>query len=413
MTTANANALFQGLKIKPSFLKVIAIQPGDPEAVTLMKARSEIRRTLRAAFSDLKPMLVRKDFQESLLRNRGMDFQKVAKAIGGLDIRFLTQGSYAYQTLNRPAQPHCQEIDLDDGIYIPMPFVNGRPLFSSDGLFAVIEQALAPLVKAKGWTFKRKDTCVRVCLTGKRAHIDLPLFAVETAAFGRLSELYEGQIGESFRESKSLNEAFDRGARKIRLGQGQILLADRQEDWRPSDPKAIHDWFQDQVERYGPVLRRVCRYLKAWRDETWESCCLSSLCLMVACVDALAELGDEPADDRDDLLALHVATGLPAKLRAGEITWREGEAALDVDWTRDHREELVKAAKALANAMHSALHGNYNPEAVVGHLRSSFGNRFPDAPESVQFKSLNQTKAILEARPAKVAMPLVGTSVSG
>src|SRR5512145_541463 len=144
MTTANANALFQGLKIKPSFLKVIAIQPGDPEAVMLMKARSEIRRTLRAAFSDMKPMLVRKDFQESLLRNRGMDFQKAAKAIGGLDIRFLTQGSYAYQTLNRPAQPHCQEIDLDDGIYIPMPFVNGRPLFSSDGLFAVIEQALAP-----------------------------------------------------------------------------------------------------------------------------------------------------------------------------------------------------------------------------------------------------------------------------
>lgn len=413
MTSANANALFQGLKIKPSFFKVIAIQPGDPESVMLMEARSEIRQTLRVAFKDVRHLLVRQNFQESLLRNRGFDFQKAAKEAGSLDVRFLTQGSYAYQTLNRPAQPHCQEIDLDDGVYVPMPFFNGRPLFSSDGLFTVIEDALAPLVKAKGWTFKRKDTCIRVCLTGKRAHIDLPLFAVDSSAFGRLSDLYELQFGESFREAKSLNEAFDKPARKIRLGQSQILLADRLEDWRPSDPKAIHDWFQDQVERYGPVLRRMCRYLKAWRDETWESCCLSSLCLMVACVDALAELEDEPAEDRDDLLALHVAEGLPAKLQAGNIAWREGEQALDSEWSPDERQKLVNAARSLANTIHNALHENYNPEAVVSRLRDGFGERFPDAPESVHFKPKDQTKAVLETRPEMVAMPIVGTSVSG
>lgn len=413
MTTANANALFQGLKIKPSFHKVIAIQPGDKEAVMLMAARNEIRRTLRPVFKDLHALLVREEYRVSLLEGRGQDFQKAARQLGQIDIRFLTQGSYAYQTLNRPAHPAIQEIDLDDGIYVPLPFVGGRPLFSSDGLFKVMELTLAPLVKAKGWKFKRKDTCIRICLTGKGAHIDLPLFAVEAGAFERLSELYERQVGSSFRETKGLNEAFDRVARKIRLGQQQILLADRQEDWRPSDPKAIHDWFLDQVERYGPVLRRVCRYMKAWRDETWQSGGLSSLILMVACVDGLAELDAQPADDRDDLLALSIAQGLPNKLRAGGLTWREGDAPLDAAWTPEERQSFVKAARLLCTAIYDALHNNYHPDAVVARLQDGFGRRFPTAPESIQFKPKSQTKSILDAKPATVAMPVVGTSVSG
>jgi hypothetical protein len=413
MTRANANALFKGLKSKPSFTNVITIRPGDPEDSMLMDARKILRASIRASFAHFRPSLLTEEMRGSLFERRDYQFQAAAKAMTSVDVRFLTQGSHAYGTLNRPAHPPHQEIDLDDGVYVPMPFVGGRPLFSSEGLFRVVEGAMRPVVQANGWSFKRKDTCIRVSLIGKGGHIDLPLFAVEESDFRNLSAIYEQQTGLTFKTTKArLNETLDTSARNIRLREGRILLADREQDWRPSDPKAIHDWFVDQVKRFGRVLRRQCRYMKAWRDETWSSCSISSLALMVACVDAFAGLNSQPAEDRDDLMFLHVASTLADKFSSGGIAWRPGESSLDGSWSPEERQEYVQKVTHLATEIDAALNGTYNSHIVVNHLRAAFGSRFPEAPESVTVNAASQTAAVLQNKPATVSMPLVGSSVS-
>ncbi len=411
-TTANANALFQGLKSIPSLNGAIHIKASDPESTLLLDARKKIRTAIRAEFKSLKSTLLKADFADKLFDGRDYFFREAAKRFSSIDVRFLTQGSYAYETLVRPARPNSQEIDLDDGIYMPLPFVNGRPLFSSDGLFVLIEKALAPLAKQEGWTFKRKSTCVRIVLTGQGAHIDLPLFAIERPEFRLLEQQFKKQVGVNLRESRNLNAELDSHAKSVRLRKGEILLADRDEDWRISDPKAIHDWFVDQVHRYGSVLRRTCRYAKAWRDQTWDRSSLSSLALMVACVDALAELNERPAEDRDDLMMLHIADCLPQRIREGKLTWREGETALDVEWTAYDREEFAEAAERMAAEIRIALETCYDSKLIVRQFRKVFGDRFPDVPWSITTLSRKQTDKVLETTPAAVAMPLVGTSVS-
>lgn len=413
MSTANVNALFQGLKSKPSFSKTITIAAGDPEEAILLAARREIRSALRIAFGAFRANLFPDEIRKSLFSRRDFKFHDSARAIHSIDIRFLTQGSHAYGTLNRPAQPEYQEVDLDDGVYVPLPFVDGRPIYSSEGLFRIIQDALAPLAKSKGWTFKQKDTCVRICLPGKNAHIDLPLFAVEQKSFQDLSDLYERQMGTSFRKTiVSLNEILDSTAKNVRLLSSSILLADRQEDWRPSDPKEIHDWFESQVTRYGPVLRRLCRYFKAWRDETWTTCSLSSLTIMVACVEGLKALDLRPTDMRDDLLVLHVANALSDKFQNGKISWRVGEQPLDTNWSASDRQTYVAKARDLAKEVDSALNGTFHKEIVIRRLQSVFGDRFPNAPDAISIAASSQTAAVLQTAPISVAMPIVGTSVS-
>ena len=411
-TKANANALFQGLKTKTSFTGVITIRGEDKEAKLLREARKKIRNALRQQFRNFGNLINDSRFRLKLVAHRDLRLLDEAKAISVVDVRFLTQGSYAYDTLIRPAQPEHQEIDLDDGVYVPVPFRNGSPMFSSDGLFAVIEDALEPLVKSEGWTFKRKNTCIRVCLTGHNAHIDLPLFAVEDKAFQKLTHLFEDRVGGQIRANKNLNMAFDQ-QRDIRLSQAQILLADRDTDWRPSDPKAIHDWFEDQVRRYGPVLRRLCRYFKAWRDEVWSKGGPSSLSLMVACVDGFAALEEQPADARDDLLVALVSAKMAARFKEGDLRWNPTKPALDAHWAPEERDEYASALAGAAKESSKAIFDTFAPELVVARFQNSFGQRFPNAPESVLLSALSQSAAIISSKAETVPMPRVGTSVSG
>ncbi|MDW3098621.1 MAG: CBASS cGAMP synthase [Alphaproteobacteria bacterium] len=414
MTIANANVLFRGLKQPKSFNQQIHIQGGDPEDKLLRRARAKIRRRLRDEFSAMPALLKNPEIRSALFENRDSEFKEAAHSQAGLNIRFLTQGSFAYGTLIRPAQPNCQEIDLDDGVYFPMRFVNGRPLYSSEGLFLIVERALGPLLEAEGWTLSlnRKATCVRVILLGANAHIDLPLFAVEETDFSEVLKRFENRTGQTFTEAKNINSILAKNARDVRLLAPSILLAHREEDWVVSDPKTIEDWFNDSLERYGPVLRRLCRYAKAWRDETWSNCELSSIALMAVCVDELAKANQRPADDRDDLLLLEVAKALPIRIRQGHIVWRNGEPPLDAKWTPEQREAYAFAAEAFYDNLFRALNRNYDRDRVVAILREALGNRFPNAPEAVKVAAAAQTAAVLDTKASKVAMPVVGNSVS-
>lgn len=103
--------------------------------------------------------------------------------------RFFTQGSWAYKTLNAPAQDP-QQADVDDGCYLPLSFVSQtiRPSVAATVFFAAAEEALSPLVKDRRWKLiTDKLTCIRIEIA-PYAHIDVPLYAIPDHEFHNSGE---------------------------------------------------------------------------------------------------------------------------------------------------------------------------------------------------------------------------------
>jgi hypothetical protein len=76
----------------------------------------------------------------------------------------------------------------------------------------------------------------------------------------------------------------------------KVLLAHRECNWMPSDPRPVKEWFLGEVEAKGEQFRRVVRYLKAFRDWRWSSGGPASILLMAAAAPLF-----EKRDRRDDL----------------------------------------------------------------------------------------------------------------
>src|SRR3546814_12440301 len=77
--------------------------------------------------------------------------------------KFFTQGSFAYDLLVDPCHKPPQQLDLDDGMYVRVDYLeNGQPALVAKTLFALVEDALRPLCRARGWILDTsKLTCVR------------------------------------------------------------------------------------------------------------------------------------------------------------------------------------------------------------------------------------------------------------
>lgn len=333
--------------------------------------------------------------------------------------RFFTQGSWAYKTLNAPCQPP-QEADIDDGCYLPMTFITQqtkRPSVATDVFFGIAEAALAPLVKAMKWKFgSEKPTCIRIHIS-TLAHIDIPLYAIPDDEFEKLkkSMTMEAMALDSVTRNESI-DSWDA------LPLDQVLLAHRTESWKPSDPRPLNDWFVDQVKAQGPQLRRVVRYLKAYRDHEWASGGPASVLLMAAAVPLFQqELG------RDDLSLLNVAKGIPAALRAGvnhptdeseSLTDRLHKAGLAEGC--DCVEEAAKKFSEFAGVLEATLAAG-NAEQGVIWMRQQFGHRFPNRPDRVKVSAApNSTAAaagvasVIASTPAKAGpSPLVGPTHAG
>jgi hypothetical protein len=393
MTLANAHALFNGLKAEPSFLANLTI--GDVERAGLMEARQAIRRTLKAATGQIA---ARDDYWQDSYSSR-VNWRNRPQ----IEIKFMTQGSFAYGTINAPAQIPAQEIDLDDGMYVPVQFLeNGEPALAAKGLFTFVEAALEPLCRAKGWTLDRsKAHCVRVKLW-PGAHIDLPIYSIPADRFEQLRDSMAKSVTASYADSAM--------SQPMKLPSDQIMLAQRNGKWMQSDPQLLHEWVDGRVERYGAVYRRLCRFFKGWRDFTWERSALSSICLMAAVDNALRDMDGFPSDNRDDELIMEIAKRLPAILEDRVQNPVLRDLCLNI-WTHDDRREIVRAAKALHEGMVAALEQTGDATQVVKKLRDKFGGRIPFRPDSVKIAS--KIEAVVRAAPATVAAPRVIASTSG
>lgn len=397
MTLANAHPIFVGLKKDPSYLAQLNI--ADDEHQRLMNARTVIRKALRDASHKLEQQ--KRFWRDAYLVEANY------RVRDNVAVKFLTQGSFAYKTLNAPAKPTVQEIDLDDGMYVPVRFMkDSHPALAADGLFAFVEETLRPVCLEFGWTLdSSKNTCARVRLW-KGAHVDIPIYSVPEERF----ELMKRAIEEAAIASVSFSA--DGFPKMAEIPSNLVMLAQRNGDWIQSDPKQLHDWVEARADRYGPVFRRLCRFFKGWRDHTWENSPLSSICLMCAIDEALIELGGAPVNDRDDKQILEVAKLLPDIFRGKIYNPVVENSCLNSSWNDENRKEIINSVKALADEMQGALERTRHPDIVLDHLRNGFGKRIPHRPDIITFE--NETASTVRAIPAiTVATPKIIDSNSG
>ncbi len=355
----------------------------EPLRVYIAEARSAVRKCLR-------------DGIPAVLNNNG--YQGTVP-----QPRFFTQGSWAYKTLNAPARSP-QQADVDDGCYLPMSFVSqtSRPSVAASVFFAAAEEALAPLVKARGWELvKDKPTCIRIVISVS-AHIDIPLYAIPDEEFVTLAK-----ASVEMRGYDSISEAVRFAERDIwtALPRDKVLLAHRQCDWMASDPRPVKEWFLGQVEAKGEQLRRIVRYLKAFRDWKWPSGGPASILLMAAAAPLF-----EKRDRRDDLALLDVVTLLPTKLRAGINNPIEESESLTDRLGKTGVEEAAKAFEEFENMLRGATCAGDSSQACIW-MGKLFGPRFPNEPHRVLVVSAATTIATTPA----IAGPseLVGNTKAG
>lgn len=400
MTLANAHALFCGLNSEPSYLANLTID--EQERKGLMDARRQIRTAIKDA---ARGMIISDDYwQDAHMR------QIMARTRATINIKFMTQGSFAYKTINTPAQKPHQEIDLDDGMYVPVQFLsNGEPALAAKGLFRFVEQTLAPLCRDNHWILDTsKDNCVRIKLW-PGAHVDIPIYSVPQDQFEQIIESIALEKSISFADGMQAM-ARDAKPRLKRLPTDKIMLAQRDGTWIQSDPKQLHDWVTGRVERYGPVYLRLCRFFKGWRDFEWTKAALSSICIMCAVDEALRGMNGFPTNLRDDELIMNVAKLLPDILEGRVANPVIKDLCLNI-WDDEVKRDILARVKVLKDEMVTALEHTGDARIVVETLRRKFGNRIPYRPESVKINS--KIEAIRKAPAAVVAAPAVIPSTSG
>ncbi|HZW14452.1 MAG TPA: CBASS cGAMP synthase [Noviherbaspirillum sp.] len=338
------------------------------------------------------------------------------KAILGMERsvtpRFRTQGSWSYDTCVVPAMTPPQEMDWDYGVYLPVTVweENGPPHEMAKAYFDLVEQLLEELCDEEKWTLlPGKDTCIRIQVASW-AHIDVPLYAAPEEEFEKITESVSLAKASAF-DSASM-ESFD-FAEALETQQqwedlDSVVMAMRTGEWKPSDPKVVANWFNDRVEEHGAQLRRVCRYLKAWRDHHWQKGGPTSVSIMIAVAQAF-----EPRHGRDDHsleeAARHLSRAFLGEIREPGID----EGAEDFNRLQDaDRKEAAQRFGQLAaqifQARQSALH---EKEAVVAQLRQQFGNRLPMDCERVEPDS--GPDAIRNTPASRVVAPVIPSTKAG
>ena len=383
----NAHRVFTGPADADHFMAALTLEPARERL--LRAARDTCREAIRAGLRSWSTVLQKSILFEAAVAN---------VAPTSLKPKFKMQGSFAYRTLNEPAHTPPQEIDLDDGVFVPVSFLNnnGRshPALISSGYFRAVEVLLTPVCQEHGWTLiTDKPSCVRVEL-GDGAHIDFALYAIPDEEFDELIETevlaksMHAQDRALLTDQIELAEDLYRGLRE-----DQIMLAHRDEGWKPSDPRKLEDWFRAALRTHGEQLRRVCRYLKGWRDYHWEACRLSSIALMSCVVTTFDEAASAPADNRDDLALLAVSERLPALFRGRIVNPVVDGQHLDEGWSAEQRQTFVAEAQALLDRLREALIGTDSAPRALASLVRAFGDRLPDNYELIKLEGRGQMPA--------------------
>ena len=324
--------------------------------------------------------------------------------------RFITQGSYAYDTLNAPARAP-QQADLDDGVYVPLSFCEdtGSPRAVSRLLLSVVEETLRDLANQRRWEIDTSnDNCTRLIVAADK-HIDVPIYSIPDREFDAIA-LRKHALA---RDSGSFNDYFlsEKLDDDWSVMPPRVRLAHKTKGWLDSDPRPIKEWVDRQVARKSEQLRRLMRYLKAWRDhQQWSDSDPKSILLMALTDAAL----DRKIEDRDDLSLLKVCAAVPSLVASGrvEIPPLPGENLLSRLISDGLKEEFVANIRKLHDVLQRCTQGQHSREETCRLLRDQFGTRFPNRPDRRRIEAPEQ---VVRASAPRViaAAPIVGRREAG
>lgn len=267
---------------------------------------------------------------------------------------FWEQGSFAMNTTVNPLE---DEFDIDDGIYLQ--HLDKK----DDSKWPTAEIVHKWLVNATdGHTNEKpidKRTCVRVRYSGEY-HVDLPSYA-------------------------ELN--------------GEYRLAEKGVDkWPKSDPRAITDWFNDQVDADEQLLRLV-RYFKAWADyqSTKRDKMPSSLILTVLVAENWLP------NKRDDICLSDTAAAIEGVVTPVFRVYNpvDGSEQLTTRLTTEQKKRFQEAISDLVTNSTTAIDSSKCSNASK-LWRKELGERFP----LIEDKEEDNSKAT-------IAAPFVAKSRTG
>lgn len=367
------------------------IQPTEKQREVLTDAKNSIRDHLRITLAEAST--------------------KVFGMPRKVEPRFRTQGSWAYRTCLQPAHLPPQEMDWDFGIYLPATIWQGaQPGFAAKAYFELVERALTVLCRERGWKLLSgrgcKATCIRVQIESW-CHIDVCLYAAPEKQFTLISEIAKSlsatHVAKHARDMAYLAEDAAAGEpdwpwEKLE----QIMLATRTGEWKASDPHAVSRWFSDAVEEHTEQLRRVCCYLKAWRDFIWPDGSGPSSILLMIC----ATEGFEAHRGRDDMVLQEAAERVSKKLLADVYVKGIDNGAENFN-RLDEKER--QTASQLANGLRWAIalarsYGETLKFDAVEKLQSVLGPRVPTRADFVEVEGASDA---VRATPAITVVPPV------
>lgn len=370
------------------------IEPTMAQRQVLFDAKNDIRDHLRPRI------------REATIRVLGME-----KAVTP---RFRTQGSWSYKTCVQPAWNPPQEMDWDFGVYLPVSvWEDGGPPHAMARLyFKLVEGLLQDLCDDKGWKlYTGKDTCIRVQIN-TWAHIDIPLYAAPEAQFTQIVEkvALEAARATDLREALVTNFAEEDFTLQQWEDMVDIMMATRAGEWKQSDPEEVSRWFIDRIEEHTEQLRRVCRYLKAWRDLHWKAGDgPTSVCIMIAVAQTF-----EAQRGRDDLALEKSARALAIALKGNvhEPAISEGKEDFNKRLDADGRHEASARAATLASQLQAArLKASHLAGDAIDILRRQLGERVPYRTDLVEPDSGEDTVRVVGAD--RVSRPVVKSTSAG
>lgn len=389
------------------YLHAIRVERDDRSQLSV--AREKIRDTLRDAFRHWEDFVTRIELRDSAVAITGFDFRLPAP-------KFRIQGSFAYHTANDCQYPPDQQIDQDDGVFLPLSFVmvNGsaRPTIASAAYFRLVERALAPLCAEEGWTLnpgrKPKNSCVRVGIND-RLHIDLPLYAIRDDAFEQLISFASAnslQKSIEIRDSRELDDQIYR-----QLKHAEIILAHRRDGWIESDPRRLETWFNNAQGIFGPV-RELSRCFKGARDANFDHG-LSSICIMASVVRAVEVIG-RIDENRLDLAMIRVAREMARKVHApveNPVFPGDRSKYLCLGWDDAYRVKVRDFFSAIADQLAAATDGTYHKAIALDHAKRALGPRVPTDEALISMSVA--ADVVRSVAPTRQPEPMVPRTKSG
>ncbi|WP_410511765.1 CBASS cGAMP synthase [Paenibacillus sp. BR2-3] len=243
--------------------------------------------------------------------------------------KFYGQGSYM---MNTTINPIDEEYDIDDGIYLQhLEDVDGDDWPTPSTVHNWVIEAVDGHTDTDPLD---KNTCVRVIYKAEY-HVDLPIYVMQ---------------GD------------------------HPKLAHKNKGWIDSDPKLLTEWFNNEVSEKGNQLKRIVRYLKAWKDyKNSDPKLPSGMILTILAANHYVE------DDQDDAAfaatakAIHQALSESFSLSRPVFPSEE----LIADWSTTKQDNFLNKLDSLIKKAGQALEQNDKAKAA-GKWIDVFGDRFPE-----------------------------------